>query len=429
MRTEPRHQMGLARAGLAIAFSAIVGSTVQAQDAPASPLGAPAPPPPPPPSFATSGPFSFTGAVTADLVGNPTGGLTSGIKVLTKTALSASYDGAQDDHEGLAGLVSVQYVDGGHITGRNVGDIQGLDNIEASPALRLYEAWLSRDYDNRRGWKAGLVDLNVDFDTQETAALFITSSDGIGPDLSRSGLNGPSIYPTTALAVTAYLRPSPNLTLRVGLFDGTAGTPYHPGRFAIRLSAADGVMAIVQADQRFGSGLRIEAGGWAYSAYFDAVNRVDTAGKPLRFQRARGAYALIEGQILKNPDDDERGLSGWLRVGTADPVVEKVSGYLGGGLVYVGPLRSRKQDQVGLSVNHAIVERPPGPDRATTSSETAIEATYRYLASDWLAVQPDAQYIIHPNGDRSIANAFVVGVRFTVTFTKTLAAKLGAVAP
>ena len=41
-------------------------------------------------------------------------------------------------------------IDGGHISGRNVGDIQTLDNIEASRALRLYEAWLSRDYDPRK---------------------------------------------------------------------------------------------------------------------------------------------------------------------------------------------------------------------------------------------------------------------------------------
>lgn len=411
----------------AMAFCIVCGPVrLDAQDAVNSPLGAPAPPPPPPQGFASKGPFNLTGVETADIVGIPVGGIRGGVKVLSKTAVSAAYDGAQDDHEGLTGLISAQFTKGGHISGRNVGDIQGLDNIEAYGAFRVYEAWLSRDYDNQRGWKFGLIDLNVDFDTQEVAALFLNSSDGIGPDISRSGLNGPSIYPTTALGLTAYYRPSPGVTLRAGLFDGTAGSPYHPGAFAVRFSGRDGALAIIQADKRFGAGWRVDGGGWAYTARFDAVNRVDAAGNAHRYQRARGVYGLVEGPILKA--DNDRGLSGWLRVGYADPVVEHVAGYIGGGLVYTGPLKARAQDQAGISVNHAVVVlqgTPSGP----LAAETAIELTYRYLASDWLAVQPDAQYIVHPSGDRSIANAVIVGVRFTVTFTQSLSAKVRLAAP
>ena len=378
-------------------------------------------------SLVSHGPFSLTGAATADLIGNPAGGLRTGAKFLGKAALSVAYDGAQDDHEGLTGLFSAQYVDGGHISGRNVGDIQTLDNIEASGAVRVYEAWLARDYDGARGWKAGFIDLNVDFDTQEVAALFLNSSDGIGPDFSRSGLNGPSIFPTTALGVAAYFRPSPGLTLRAGLFDGTAGSPYHPGAFAVRLSAADGALAVVQVDRRFDAGWRVEGGGWAYTAAYDATNRVDAAGVPLRYHRARGAYGLVEGTLLKLGDND-RGLSGWLRVGVADPVVEHIAGYVGTGLVFTGPIKARAQDQAGISLNHAVVVLPGVPD-APLSTETTIELTYRYLATDWFAVQPDLQYIVRPSGDRTIANAVVAGVRLTVNFTRSLAAKIGIAAP
>ena len=408
------------------ALLVMLAAPLHAQDNPsASPLGGPVPPPPPPTSFASRGPFSFTAAETADVIGNAAGGLRTGVKLLSKTAASAAYDGAQDGHEGLTGLVSAQYTAGGHISGANVGDIQTLDNIEAYGALRVYEAWLSRDYDNVRGWKAGLVDLNVDFDTQEVAALFLNSSDGIGPELSKSGLNGPAIYPVTALGVTAFFRPRPSLTLRAGLFDGTAGSPYHPGAFAIRLSGRDGALAILQADQRFGSGLRLEGGAWAYTAVFDAVNRVDAAGDPLRYQRGRGVYALVESPLIKAGDD--RGLSGWLRVGTADPVVERVAGYVGGGVVYTGLLKARAQDQAGISINHAMIV-VPGVPFAPQTTETAIELTYRYVASDWLAVQPDAQVIGHPSGDRTIPTALVLGVRFSLTFTRSLFARAAAVA-
>ena len=151
------------------------------------------------------------------------------VKGLSKFALAAAYDGSQDDHDGLSGLVSAQYVRGGLLSAHAIGDVQVADNIEAVGALRLYEAWVSRDYDGARGWKAGLIDLNVDFDTQETGALFLNSADGIGPELGHSGLNGPSIFPTTALGVTGYVRAGKSLTVRIGYLRRHRRQPLSPG--------------------------------------------------------------------------------------------------------------------------------------------------------------------------------------------------------
>ena len=53
-------------------------------------------------------------------------------------------------------------------------------------------------------------------------------------------------------------------------------------------------------------------------------------------------------------------------------------------------------------------------------AETAIELTYRVQAKDWLAVQPDLQYVRRPNGDPSIPSALVVGVRLSVNLTRNL---------
>ena len=44
-------------------------------------------------------------------------------------------------------------------------------------------------------------------------------------------------------------------------------------------------------------------------------------------------------------------------------------------------------------------------------------------------MQPDAQMVVHPNGDPTIPTAFVVGVRFSITLTKGLFGKLGVKAP
>ena len=41
-------------------------------------------------------------------------------------------------------------------------------------------------------------------------------------------------------------------------------------------------------------------------------------------------------------------------------------------------------------------------------------------ARDWLAVQPDLQYVYRPNGDPAIASALVIGVRLSVNLTRNL---------
>ena len=378
--------------------------------------------PPAPPAFASSGPFSFSGAITADLISDIAGGVTRGAKLLTKTSVSAAYDGAADDHPGWTAQATLQYSKGGHISGDNVGDIQGVDNIEAFNALRLYELWVARQFrDGKLGFKFGFTDLNVDFDTQQVAALFINASHGVGPELSHSGLNGPSIYPTTTLALSGFVKTSDTLTLRAGVFNGLAGTPTHPGLFALRISAAQGAMLVAQAEKTSASGLRAVLGAWDYTARFDSLHETDPLGNTQRASRMRGAYGLVEGQILSGASGGH-ALSGWVRAGLGDPVVSRISGYVGGGLVATGLIKGRDEDQSGLSIAHAVVDTPNLPAGAapSKSAETAVEATYKVQVKDWLSVQPDLQYVLHPNGDRAIANAVVVGLRINVNLTRNL---------
>jgi len=427
----------LSAAGAALVFGA---AREDAQAAPASetappqPAATPAAPPAaaPTPSVATVGPVSITAVADLDSMTLVAGGLNPGSKLLTKAALSASYDGSSNGHNGLTALASMQFAGGGHISGANIGDIQGVDNIEAYTALRIYEAWIAYQYAGGKfGWKAGLTDLNADFDTQQVASLFLNSSDGTGAELGHSGLNGPSIFPTTALAISGFARMGQSLIVRAGLFDGTAGTPHHPGIFAIRLSNHDGALFIGQIEKTLANGFRLVAGAWTYTSLFGALHSFDAEGNPIPVQRERGAFGLIEGTLTHSGDDGERGLSAWLRAGLGNPVVQRISGYLGTGLVYTGPLAKRAGDQIGLSINHAIVDEPnlPVPTEARRLAETEFEISYKYKAKDWLAVQPDAQMVVHPNGDPTIPTAFVVGVRFSITLTKGLFGKLGVKAP
>ena len=384
-----------------------------------------APPPaaPPKPAAGPPSPFSFTAAYTADLLGDVSGGAGRGGGYVDLLKLSAAYDGATAGHQGLTGLVSLEHALGSSFTTNRVGGLQSVSASEAEPgALRLYEAWLQQDFlSGKAALKAGLVDINTTFDVQETAALFLNASHGIGPDLGDTGLNGPSDYPTPALAVTGVYRPAEGWTAQLGLFDGTAGDPAHRGDFvAIQVK---GALVIGQIEKRFGDAARIEAGAWTYTAAFPSLDQIDTGGDPRSVHGNGGVYALVEGRLFAKPGDSGGGLSDWLRIGVANGDINQVANYLGGGLVYTGLIPGRDKDEVGFAIARAGLGRGAKFAGASTgrdigSAETDLEATYRYAFNDWLNVQPDVQYVISPHGDQQLANAVIVGLRLAFTFSK-----------
>ena len=54
------------------------------------------------------------------------------------------------------------------------------------------------------------------------------------------------------------------------------------------------------------------------------------------------------------------------------------------------------------------------------SRETTIELTYRAPLTDWLTIQPDLQYVMHPGFDRSLDDALVIGLRveFSASYSR-----------
>ncbi|QXQ06528.1 carbohydrate porin [Sphingosinicellaceae bacterium] len=354
-------------------------------------------------------PWKLTGLVTLDALDNARGGLRRGFRVLNKVAVAAAYDAGG----GWSGLVSGQYVNGTLFSGHLVGDTQTVSNIEAVGGVRVYEVWLAHAVPGGR-LKFGLTDLNADFDVQTAGGLFINSSDGIAAEFSHTGRNGPAIFPTTALALTVGLAPAKGWLVNLGAFDGVPGDPTHPARFSIKIGAHDGALLVGQVTRKYDSGLRLEAGAWAYTAAFPALDRLDAAGAPERLRTSHGAYGLVEGRLYGAADADS-SLIGWVRLGIADDRVDRIDSYAEGGLVLTKPFGGRGGDSAGISVMRAMFGDPArNVEPGLRSAETTIEATYRAALMPRVAIQPDVQYVIHPGGTAGLRDALVVGVRLSL---------------
>jgi porin len=88
-------------------------------------------------------------------------------------------------------------------------------------------------------------------------------------------------------------------------------------------------------------------------------------------------------------------------------------------LDYTELLPGRNKDIAGIGFCYA--KRSPNLcDEAGepfgSHHKASLETTYKVQVKDWLAVQPDFQYIFNPGACESLPNALVAGIRFNVSF-------------
>jgi len=121
------------------------------------------------------------------------GGLDRGGAIVARADVWIDVDGTALNLHGISMHFDAMVTHGPDFSGNTVGDFQTVSNVQAETLPHLYEAWAEATLTPSLVAKAGLVDLNSEFDVQETGGLFLNSAHGIGPDFSQSGLNGPSI--------------------------------------------------------------------------------------------------------------------------------------------------------------------------------------------------------------------------------------------
>ena len=183
--------------------------------------------------------------------------------------------------------------DHGHSPSEYAGDAQVVSNIDAPDAMKVFEAWLDQGFGERVSVRAGLYNVNSEFDSKDAAKPFLNSSHGIGKDWSQAGANGPSIFPTTSLAARLRVQGPGTTSALVLVADGVPGDPEDPTGTHIHLSREDGALLATEfgwsrAGGTGGHAARLGVGAWRFTGTFDHVERTDGAGDPERVTATRG---------------------------------------------------------------------------------------------------------------------------------------------
>lgn len=382
--------------------------------------------------------IDFEFIYTGEVIGYTGGGVETGSDYSGNIDITATLD--FDKLLGWKGAKLFTYILGNHggavelapgfvqgVTNR-AGAIQGISNISSYNTWKLYQIWLEQKlFNNKLAVLVGLFDLNSEFDVQESSGIFLNPSHGIGAEYSQTGENGPSIFPTTSLALRLLFTPTEKLYFNFGVFDGTPGDPENPNGTQIVFGKDDGLLLAYEMgifengkDLQKGFG-KYSIGGWYYTKGFQDLSEVDINGEPKKNQDNFGVYFSAEKFLLNEKLDDSQGLSAFVRGGIANGNLNLLDYSWGLGFSYFGLLSGRDNDVFGLAFATAHNGRK-FRDIANkfgvslSATEMIFEVTYSFQVTPWFRVQPDFQYIINPVASLTNKYATVAGIRMEIVF-------------
>jgi len=361
----------------------------------------------------------------ADILDNVSGGIKRGSNYLDNLDVKFALDG--EKLFGIAGNRSFIYFlnnDGGKPNGKRIGSAQGVDNFETpTNTAKLYEAWTEQSFlNNKFSVLVGLHDLNSEFDTTDLTGNFVQPTPQLGQTLAQSGVNGPSVFPTTSLAARAKINPTQESYVSFAAFDGVPGNPSRPHGTHIDISSNDGMLLISEAgiapklpDSEIAAN-KVAVGIWEYTKKADDLVDVDTSGNPVK-RRMDGAYFLSSYQAYHNKDaGHDIGL--FFRAGVADGNTAQVDWDYETGIVGNGWVPTRPDSEIGLALSQAhnddkYIQSVSG---VSDRNEYAVELYYRDKLINGISVQPDLQYVMNPGTNPAVSDAAIIGIRFDINF-------------
>jgi porin len=286
-----------------------------------------------------------------------------------------------------------------------IGDYQIVSNIEAGPLTFLQELWYRQEV-GRFTFIAGLQDLNVELVASQAASLFVNSSFGTP---STVGTNIPSpIFPLTSLGFQAHYRVNDVLTLKLAAFDGMPEDhDSNPYNLTWKLCSDDGYLAFSEVDYEFKPESKYP-GFYRVGFYWHDHPGGKTESSQSPFFNY-GFYLSADQSVYSTSSG--RDLTAFLLLGSGSSRRNENPFFLGGGFRASGWFEKRKDDQFGLAVAYA------GLNKSLYSGETVLEATYSFYLNKNASLQPDLQYVINPSGPQAnLSDALVGLVRLSIGF-------------
>ncbi|MEQ1617961.1 MAG: carbohydrate porin [Terricaulis sp.] len=361
---------------------------------------------------AEEGPVQFSLSYAADITGVVDGGLAQRGRLLDNLDLVADLDlQSLVGWRGASAHFDVLNNSGG-MPNDDAGTLQGIDNIEvSSQRLRLFEGWIEQTW-GESSLRFGLYDLNSEFYANDSAGLLIAPAFGIGSEIAATGPNGPSIFPSTALAARFHTNFDNGVFMRAAVLNAHAGVVGDPD--GVDTSFDDGALVIAEGGTE--GERKLAFGLWRYTDTQDDIRDLDGFGDPAQ-RDAQGAYVVYEQPL--NDAEGTRAATAFLRAGISDGDTTPFAGGWQAGVLIERVFAGRPDSAFSFGVNQGLLSDGYRHNQidlgvSMANAETQIEATYSDKLLPFLTIQPDLQWVRRPGGDRSIEDEMVAGLRVSL---------------
>lgn len=265
-----------------------------------------------------------------------------------------------------------------------IGDSQVASNIEAQPNnIRLYDIWYRQDFRSiPLRLHFGIINANDYFNVTDSASTLLNSSFGIAAAVAS---NAPfSLYPKPGYgAVARYSFGSTKFV--AGVFSG------NPQNHSLQFDS--GTLSIAEWQQSLTQSTAFKVGGWECQCKNEQNSLPKTS--------TRGIYGSFEHTVVTASKNQ---YTFFLRAAMSSGKTTVVPHSFALGINYPGIFSSRPDDVFSAGLTQAQFESAP--------AETSYEVTYKWQLSKNVNVQPDYQFISHPNGNLPDAQVLIFRFNF-----------------
>jgi porin len=283
-----------------------------------------------------------------------------------------------------------------------MGDWMGLDGWDWRQMSQMSEYWYQQElFDKKLRMKVGKQDANCDFGYLNSGWNFMNTAFSVNPTTPMP------TYPDQAFGFMAEINPKEWLSIRNGTYSRYSN-PFNISEIEVKSN-------IKKKPGRY------MVGAWEMSdtTGMSVATGVDPSAGTIynNFNRNFGGYVGFEQMVYKEKLDDDNDLQGLIvfgQAGMSPSNKNDMSKYLGGGINYVGPIKNRDKDILGIGVASGNFASRLGDITGQVGSETVVECFYRAQITPWAYLQPDVQFIMNPSG--MYGNSVAFGVRSVIVF-------------
>ena len=357
------------------------------------------------------------GVLTAEIVANLEGGNETGSTGwgLFDFGMDLDLDkigGWDGTHVHLGALA----IFGGDPTKDLVGDFNVLSNIAAFNTVRLFQAWLQKEWlEGTIAIRIGQIALDDDFMVSENAGLFLNSA--FGPLPTESGNISAPIYPLGAPGIWTKVSLTDSSYLQLAVYSGDAGDEIiNDDGLEFSLGGDRGAVIFLE----YGIEVQIHSlpgvykvGGFYHTADFENLGTGFTA------EGNSSLYFSADQTLFTESDPDQR-LGSFFRIGYSPSEDHNtVRFYNDFGLTYNGIFPGRDSDIFGIAFSitrfgDTFLIPKAGTRDSSTKTERILEITYQIPITPNITLKPDLQVIFDPLEGES--DAFIFGLRADVIF-------------